>query len=149
MRDDLLHEIHGNIIYFVYTYGCYKRSATPLYQKNKNQRWSYPAKIYPKVIDVLNWYPRISSSNYLYFYGGLYRRFNVPLSSEKKKTGNLIYRIEVWFLLEFYSVGDISLIFNLQQSSNLSPQKFCLKVCLSANKGHYLSCRRWVIIPKI
>ena len=66
----------------------------------KNQRLSYSKKIYLKVIDVLDWHPRKSSSNSLYFHGGLYRRFHVPLSSEKKP-GNLIYRIEVWLLLEF------------------------------------------------
>ena len=82
----------------VYTYGRYKRGATPLCQKN--QRWSYPAKIHLKVIDVLDWHPRKSSSNSLYFHGDLYRRFHVLLSSEKK-TGNLIYRIEVWLLLKF------------------------------------------------
>ena len=42
----------------------------------KNQRWSYPAKINLKVIDVLDWHPRKSSSNSLYFQGDLYRRFD-------------------------------------------------------------------------
>ena len=37
----------------------------------KNQRWSYPAKIHLKVIDVLDWHPRKSSSNSLYFHGDL------------------------------------------------------------------------------
>ena len=31
----------------------------------KNQRWSYPAKIHQKVIDVLNWHSRKSSCNSL------------------------------------------------------------------------------------
>ena len=31
----------------------------------KNQRWSHPAKIHLKVIDVLDWHPRKSSSNSL------------------------------------------------------------------------------------
>ena len=35
----------------------------------KNQRWSYPAKIHPKVIEVLNWHPSKSPSNSLYFHG--------------------------------------------------------------------------------
>ena len=51
----------------------------------KNQRWSYPAKIHLKVIDVLDWHSRKSSSNSLYFHGGLYRRFHVLLSSKKKQ----------------------------------------------------------------
>ena len=57
----------------------------PLPKKKKNQRWSYPAKMHLKVIDVLDWHPRKSSSNSLYFHGDLYRRFHVLLSSEKKK----------------------------------------------------------------
>ena len=52
----------------------------------KNQRWSYPAKINLKVIDVLGWHPRNSSSNSLYFLSWrLYRRFHILLSSEKKQ----------------------------------------------------------------
>ena len=33
LRGDLLQEIHGNIKFSVYTYGCYKRGAVPLCQK--------------------------------------------------------------------------------------------------------------------
>ena len=51
----------------------------------KNQRWSYPAKIHLKVIDVLDWDPRKSSSNPLCFHGDLYRRFHALLSSEEKQ----------------------------------------------------------------
>ena len=82
----------------VYTHGRYKRGTTPLCQKN--QRWSYPAKIHLKVIDVLDWHSRKSSSNSLYFHGDLYMRFHVLLFREKKP-GNLIYRTEVWLLLQF------------------------------------------------
>ena len=66
----------------VYTHGRYKRGTTPLCQKN--QRWSYPAKIHLKVIDVLHWHHRKSSSNSLYFHGDFHRRFHALLSSEKK-----------------------------------------------------------------
>ena len=52
---------------------------------NKNQRWSYPAKIHLKMIDILDSHPRKSFSNSLYFHGDLYRRFHVLLSSEKKQ----------------------------------------------------------------
>ena len=31
--DGLLQEIHGNMIFSLYTYGCYKRGVTPLCQK--------------------------------------------------------------------------------------------------------------------
>ena len=41
-----------------------------------------------------------SSSNSLYFYGDLHRCFHILLSS-KIKTGNLIYGIEIWLLLQF------------------------------------------------
>ena len=51
----------------------------------KSQRWSYPAKIHLKVIDVLDWHPRKSSSNPLYFLGDLYRRFQALLYSEEKQ----------------------------------------------------------------
>ena len=83
VRDDLSQEIHRNMIFSVYTYGCYKRCVTSLCQKN--QKWSYSAKIHLKVIDVLDWHPRKSSSNSLYFHGDLYRRFHVLLSSEKNQ----------------------------------------------------------------
>ena len=53
-----------------------------------------------KVIEVLDWHPRKSSSNSLSFHGELYRRFHALFSSEKNP-GNLIYRIEVWLLLKF------------------------------------------------
>ena len=33
VRDDLSQKIHGNMIFSVYTYGCYKRGATPLFQE--------------------------------------------------------------------------------------------------------------------
>ena len=69
-----LKKMHGNIIF----------------SSNFLKRWSFQKG------------PRwdMNSSNSLYFHGGLYRRFHVPLASEKK-TGNLIYKIEVWLLLEF------------------------------------------------
>ena len=80
---DLSEEIHGNMIFSVYTCGCYKRGATPLCQKN--QRRSYPTKIHLKVIDVLDSHCRKTSSNSLYFHGDLYKHFHVLLSSEKSQ----------------------------------------------------------------
>ena len=77
-------EIHRNMAFSLYTYGCSKRGATPLCQKKK-QRWFYPAKIHLKVIDVLDWHPRKSFSNSLYFHGDFYRRFHALLSSEEKQ----------------------------------------------------------------
>ena len=37
---------------------------------------------------------------------------------------------------------------NLQYFLPFISHKLCLEVCLSANKGNYLSIRRWVIISK-
>ena len=85
----------------------------------KNQRWSYPAKIHLKVIDVLDWHPRKS---YIGLKFGLF--FNL-LGWRHSTMNNGQY-----FVLS-------------------SPHERCLEVCLSANKGDYLSVRRWVIIPKM
>ena len=84
--DDLPQEIHGYMIFSVYKYGCYKPGVTPSCQK-KNQRWSYPAKIHLKVIDMTDRHPRTGSSNSLYLHGDLYRRSHTLLSS--KKNGKL------------------------------------------------------------
>ena len=85
-RSNLLQEIRGGKMFGVYTYGCYKRDATPLCQKKKkNQRWSCPAKIQLNVIEYLDWHPRKCASNSLYFHGDLYRRFHILLSSEKNQ----------------------------------------------------------------
>ena len=51
----------------------------------KNQRWSYPAKIHLKVIDIPDSDPTKSSSNSLYFHEDLYRRFHALLLNEEKQ----------------------------------------------------------------
>ena len=84
MKDDLSQEIHGNIIFFVCTYRCYKRDATPICQK-KNQKSSDTTKLHLGVIDILDWHTRESSNNSLYFYGDHYKRFHILLSSQKKQ----------------------------------------------------------------
>ena len=61
-------------------------------------------KIRLKVIDNLAWHSRKSSNGSLYFYGDLHRRFHILL---KNKTEDLIYRIEIWLLLQFIWLGDI------------------------------------------
>ena len=66
----------------------------------RNQRWSSPAKMHLRTIDILDWYSRNSANNPLYFYRDPYRRFHILLSSEEDP-GNLIYRIEVWLLYQF------------------------------------------------
>ena len=97
-RDYFSQEIHRNMIFSAYIYGCYRRCVTPLC--HKNQRWSYAAKIHLKVIHVLDWHLKKSSSNSLYLHKDLYRCFHVLLSSEKNP-GKLIYSTEVWLLLQF------------------------------------------------
>ena len=52
------------------------------------------------LINILDWHSRKTSNDSLYFYGDLYRRFYILLSSEKN-SGNLTYRIEIWLLLQF------------------------------------------------
>ena len=83
VRDDLSQEIHWNMILSVYTYGCYKRGATPLCQKKSKMILS--CKNTPKGVDVLDWHPRESCSNSLHFHGHLYRRFHALLSSEENQ----------------------------------------------------------------
>ena len=51
MKDDLSHEIHGNMIFSVYMYKCYKYDIILL---QKNQRWYSPEKKHLKVIDILD-----------------------------------------------------------------------------------------------
>ena len=56
----------------------------------RHQRWCYPAKIQLKVIGVLDWHPRKSSSNSLYFHGDLsciVRAF-LCTALQQKKTKN-------------------------------------------------------------
>ena len=74
------------------------------------QIWYYPSAKKSKMI--FSWkktlkgdwhsrsYSRKSSNDSLYFYGDLHRRFHILLSSDKNP-GNLIYRIEIWLLLQF------------------------------------------------
>ena len=70
----------------------------------KNQRWSSTKKKNKKKTLKGDWHSRWhcrkSSNDFLYFYGDLHRRFYILLSSETKP-GNLIYRIEIWLLLQF------------------------------------------------
>ena len=80
-KDDPSQEIHGNMIFSIWYV------PRPLAKEKKNQRWSYPAKIHLKVIDMTDRHPRTGSSNSLYLHGDLYRRSHTLLSS--KKNGKL------------------------------------------------------------
>ena len=51
MKDDLSQEIHGGMVFSVYTCRRYKRGVRFLRQKN--QRWSSSAKIHLKMIDTI------------------------------------------------------------------------------------------------
>ena len=106
----------------------------------KNQRWSYPAKIHLKVIDVLEWHFRKRSSNSQAF---------SCIGLQQKRHRKL--DIWDWSLAFFFNLFGwrYSTINNLQYFVPFSPQELRLEVCLSTNQGNYLSIRRWVIISKI
>ena len=97
MNDDLSQEIHGNMMFSVYMYKCYKCDTT-LQQKKSKMIFSQKNALKG---DWYSWsHSRKSSNDSLYFYGALHRCFHILLSSEKKLE-NLIYRIEIWILLQF------------------------------------------------
>ena len=66
----------------------------------KNQRWSSPEKIRLEVIDILDrileWVPTIICTFMETFKGVFIYCFPV------KKLGKLMYRIEIWLLLQFF-----------------------------------------------
>ena len=90
-KGDLSREIHGNMTFSVYACRCYKRDATPPCQKN--QRWLSPAKIHLRVTDILERAPirDLCTLTLTLSY----------IASQRRKPGNLIYRIEVWLLPQF------------------------------------------------
>ena len=109
----------GNMVFFPWT----KNERAVAFLKKYSETWyflfdMFHASLLKKIkyhptpqkytwrwlIDIPDRHPRKSSSNSLYLHGDLCRRFHILISSKKnpKKTGNLIYRIEVWlFLLHF------------------------------------------------
>ena len=96
--EDIFLKKHMEIWYFLYI--CVNVTNTILPFGQKSQRQSSPDKMHLKVIGILDWHSRNSSSDSLHFYGDLHRLFYILLSSEKK-TGNVIYRIEIWLLFQF------------------------------------------------
>ena len=54
VRGDLFQEIHGNMKFYVYTYGCYKRAAVPLCQKKSKMILSH------KNTPEGDWRPRLT-----------------------------------------------------------------------------------------
>ena len=78
MKDDYFQETNGNMIFSVYTNMilrfCKKILKMILYRKNALKE-DWHSRLHP----------RNSSSDLLYFYGDLHRRFHILLSSEKKK----------------------------------------------------------------
>ena len=84
VRDDHSQEIHGNMIFSVYTYRCHKRGATSLCQKKSNMVLS--RKNRPKG----DWRSRLTFWKELQQFSviswrDLYRLFHVMLSSEKSQ----------------------------------------------------------------
>ena len=100
MKDDLSQKIHGNMIFSVYMYKCYKYDITTLPKKAKII-FSRKNKVIGEISDItenmifilfiyiLGWYSRKSSNDFMYFYGDSYRRFYILLSSDKKKNRQL------------------------------------------------------------
>ena len=88
MKDHLSQEMHGNMIFYVYMYKCYKYDITLL------QKESSPKKIHLRVIDILDRIlervPTILCTFMETFIGVSIYCFLV-----KKTPGNLIYRIEI------------------------------------------------------
>ena len=102
MKDGFSQEIHGNMIFSVYMYKYYKCDITLLPKKSE---MIFSRKNTLKGDWHSRSHSRKSSNDSLYFYGDLHRRFQILLCSEKKKEkrkkGNLIYRTEIWLLLQF------------------------------------------------
>ena len=85
VKDDLSQEIHENMIFL---YIC-------INVKNMISSWENTLKG--------DWHSRShsrkSSNDSLCFYRDLHKRFHIFFCS-KKSTGNLVYRIEIWLLLQ-------------------------------------------------
>ena len=102
-------EIHGNMIFPVYMYKCYKYITL----LQENQRWSSPEKIQLKVIDIWDRILEIVKTILCTFTETFIDVF-IYYFPVKKKTGNLIYRIEIWLLLQFIWLD--SLMYNEESS---------------------------------
>ena len=86
MKDDPSQEIHGNMIFSVYTYRCFKHDIMPLCQKKIKDYLTKKSKLHLKVIDILDWYSRKSSNNSLYFYGDHYKCSYIAFQKKKQET---------------------------------------------------------------
>ena len=67
------------MMFSLYMYKCYKYDITLLPEM---VLWYFCRNTI--LINILDWHSRKSSNDSLYFYGDLYRRFYILLSSEKK-----------------------------------------------------------------
>ena len=97
-RNDFSQEIHGDMIFFVYTHGCYKRGVRPLCQKKS--RMVLSGENTTKGV----WRSRLISWKELQQLSVLSWRASRAFSCidlPREKTGNLICRIKVWLLLQF------------------------------------------------
>ena len=98
MKDDLSQKIHGNMIFSVYMYKYYKYDMGDIIKKN--QRWSSPEKICLKVISILDCILEKVPTIQCTFTETFIPVF-ICCYPVKKNPGNLIYRIEIWLLLQF------------------------------------------------
>ena len=102
VRGGLSQEIHGNAVFYVYTYECYKIGATSLRQKNSKMVLSR------KNTTKGDWRSRLTSYKKLQQFSVLSWRPLQPFSCialQRRKTVNLLYRVEVWLLLKFIWLG--------------------------------------------
>ena len=134
VRDDLSREIHGNMIFSACTYRFYKRGVTSPCQKKS--RMVLSGKNTPKG----DRRPRLTLQKEL-------QQFSV-LSWKKTRKLNIEAGLKFDLLLNLFGLR-YSTMNQLQYFVSFSPHELFLEMSLSANKGHYLSIRRWVIIPKM
>ena len=136
MKDQLSQEIHGDMIFFVHMYKCYKYDNSPK---------KIHLKIHLHLIDILD--RILERFPTILWMETLIDVFIYCFAVKKKQDTEYI---ELKFDLFFNLFGwRYSTMKNLQYSVPFSPQEFYLEVYLITNEGGYFSIRRWVINPKI
>ena len=150
MKDDFFQKIHGNMIFSVYMYICYKHDITFLPKKAKitfsrkntlkggisgitKKSNIYPRKFLLKYL--IDWHSRLTLHKEFQSFSVLlwrpYRHFYIFLSSDKKQESQCI---ELKFDLFFNLCGwRYSTVKSLQYLVSFSPQELYLEECLSLN----------------
>ena len=145
MKDDLSQEIHGNMIFSVYSHRREKHDTVSFHQKilkddlilqkHSQRRLTFWIDILERVLLVLcNFMEVLQAFSYIPF--------------QQKSRKNLISRIEVWLLLQIIQLEK----FYKGEFSNFVPfssQELYFEIFLRANQGNYFFIKGWYIIPKI